>query len=97
MKIRKGGISRNIDARKLYEYTSKGYTVVEETEDFNESDVVSKKDINIEDLKEMTIEELLSYAAINNIDVGKATSKDGILSKINAAKGGGVDGESDNT
>ena len=45
----------------------------------------------------MTVEELLSYAATNNIDVGKATSKEGILSKINAAKGGGVDGESNNT
>ena len=72
------------------EYISQGYELIS-------SDVSDSGELNKTDLKEMTVEELLSYAATNNIDVGKATSKEGILSKINAAKGGGVDGESNNT
>ena len=75
---------------KKQEYISQGYELIS-------SDVSDSGELKETDLKEMTVEELLSYAATNNIDVGKATSKEGILSKINTAKGGGVDGESNNT
>lgn len=74
---------------KKNEYISQGYELI--------SSDVKECELDGPDLTEMTVEELLSYAATNNIDVGKATSKEGILSKINAAKGGGADGESNNT
>ena len=75
---------------KKNEYLLQGYELIS-------SDVSNNDKLNETDIKEMDVEELLSYAAKNNIDVGKATSKEGILLKINAAKGGGVDGEPDNT
>ena len=32
MLVKKGGISRNIDEKRLYEYTAKGYAPVKEPE-----------------------------------------------------------------
>lgn len=37
-------------------------------------------------LKDMTIEELIAYAAEKEIDIGKSTSQDGILKKIQDAE-----------
>jgi len=37
-------------------------------------------------LGEMSVEELKAYAAEHNIDLGQATSQDGILKKIRAAQ-----------
>lgn len=37
-------------------------------------------------LSEMTKEELTAYAAENNIDIGNATTKDGIIKKIQEAQ-----------
>lgn len=46
------------------------------------------KNNNIEEkqLKDMTVEELVTYAAEKEIDIGKCTSQDGILKKIQDAK-----------
>lgn len=37
-------------------------------------------------LGEMTVEQLKAYAAEHNIDLGQATSQDGVLKKIRAAQ-----------
>lgn len=37
-------------------------------------------------LEEMTIDELKAYAAERNIDIGKATTEDGIIKKIEEAQ-----------
>lgn len=39
-----------------------------------------------DELSGMTVEELKAYAATHNIDLGQATSQDGILKKIRAAQ-----------
>lgn len=58
-------------------FRSKGYEVeeIEKPEDDGNED-----DIRI--FEDMTIEELQSYAEEKGIDLGKATSQDGILKKI---------------
>ena len=38
------------------------------------------------DLSEMEVDDLISYAQKRNIDIGKATSKSGILEKIKIAQ-----------
>lgn len=37
-------------------------------------------------LKEMTVEELIAYASEKGIDIGKSTSQDGIIKKIQDAE-----------
>ncbi|MDF2881582.1 MAG: hypothetical protein K0R54_2139 [Clostridiaceae bacterium] len=37
-------------------------------------------------LKDMTVEELIAYATEKEIDIGKSTSQDGILKKIQDAE-----------
>lgn len=54
-------------------FRSRGYEV-EEPEDGGNDDVV--------ELENMTIEELQAYAEEKEIDLGKATSQEGILKKI---------------
>lgn len=46
------------------------------------------KDNDIEEktLKDMAVEELITYAAEKEIDIGKSTSQDGILKKIQDAE-----------
>lgn len=45
-------------------------------------------------LDEMSVEELIAYAAEHGIDIGKSTSAEGIIKKIKAVQGGGeADGE----
>ncbi|WP_321993866.1 hypothetical protein [Clostridium butyricum] len=48
----------------------------EDNENITEDDIYKKP------LTEMTLEELIEYAEKNDIDIGKATSKTGILEKI---------------
>lgn len=58
-------------------FKSKGYEIeeVEEPED-------DGKQYDIPELEDMTIEELQAYAEEKGIDLGKATSQEGILKKI---------------
>ncbi|MCQ2017282.1 hypothetical protein [Clostridium butyricum] len=58
-------------------------------ENIDNPDILSEEDNNITEdecykkpLTEMTLEELIEYAKKNDIDIGKATSKTGILEKI---------------
>lgn len=57
--------------------------------DINNTDFIFEDDDNLNEdecsekpLTEMTLEELIEYAEKNAIDIGKATSKTGILEKI---------------
>ena len=61
---------------------------VEETPDIQLSEVEEENTDDKEEktLKDMTIDELKEYAEKNNIDIGKATSKSGILEKIQSVK-----------
>lgn len=50
--------------------------IAEEDNNITEDECYKKQ------LTEMTLEELIEYAEKNDIDIGKATSKTGILEKI---------------
>jgi hypothetical protein len=54
---------------------------------FPEQEEKTEKDENVtgDGLGEMDVEQLKAYAAEHNIDLGQATSLDGILKKIRAA------------
>lgn len=68
---------------KKAQYLSQGYELIEEKEE----------EAKEKALEEMTAEELTAYAEANSIDIGKATTAEGILKKINdALNGGGADG-----
>lgn len=45
-----------------------------------------KNNVDTQELKDMTVEQLKAYAEENNIDIGNATSKEGIMKKIEAAE-----------
>lgn len=66
-------------------FKNHGYKVVEE-----ESNGLDKKEETSTDdasyLKEMTLDELKLYAEEKGIDIGNATSRDGILKKIKNAE-----------
>lgn len=61
---------------------------VEETPDIQLSEVEEENTEDKEEktLKDMTVDELKEYAEKNNIDIGKATSKSGILEKIQSVE-----------
>lgn len=65
--------------------------VIEEAEDNNsQTDAAAgeeKQDNAAKALEDMSVEELAAYAGEKGIDIGKATSKEGILNKIEAALG----------
>ncbi|MDF2610047.1 MAG: hypothetical protein K0R92_1521 [Lachnospiraceae bacterium] len=48
-------------------------------------DALEEKGSN-DELSDMTLDELKAYAETNNIDLGQATSQDGILKKIRVAQ-----------
>ncbi len=45
----------------------------------------TSQDSGSRDISDMSVEELMAYAAEKQIDIGKSTSRDGILEKIKAA------------
>ena len=47
MKIRKGGITRNIDKKRFNEYKAKGYEIVEEPKELSEDKEVASEDDDI--------------------------------------------------
>jgi hypothetical protein len=64
---------------KKAEYLAQGYELIGEPKE--------------KPFEEMTVEELTAYANENTIDIGKATTAEGILKKITEAlNGGGEDG-----
>lgn len=52
-------------------------------------EVVNSAQNAVKDLKDMTVEELTAYVAEKQIDIGRATSKEGILEKIREAESTG--------
>lgn len=58
---------------------------VKETPDIQLSEV-KKENTEEKTLKDMTVDELKEYAEKNNVDIGKATSKSGILEKIQSVE-----------
>ena len=79
MKIRKGGITRNINENRWHEYSEKGYKIVPENKQPETAEAEPETD---EDFEKMTVAELKAYAEYNNIDLGEATKKADILKVI---------------
>lgn len=69
------GIGETTNKDLISWFKEHGYNVIEED--------VEKVEKNIDN---MSVEELVSYAEENNIDIGKATSQSGIIEKIKAAE-----------
>ncbi len=65
------GVGETTDSYLIDWFKSKGYDVEEPEDEFN--------------LDELTVEELIKFAEVNQIDIGKAISKEGILKKITDA------------
>lgn len=76
------------ESKRLVEwFIDKGYKVIDEEE--IKSTLVNdnkKKEDRIDQLEEMTVEELMLYAEEVGVDLGKATTKDGILKKLREAE-----------
>lgn len=70
MRIEKGGISRNIDEKKISEYKDKGYVPVTESEESKEHE---------KPLEEFNLKELREFAKINGIDISGAKTKEEVL------------------
>ena len=70
MRIEKGGISRNIDASRLFEYKNKGYVPAAETEESAEHE---------KPLEEFSLKELREFAKLNEIDISGAKTKEETL------------------
>lgn len=69
------GIGETTNEDLISWFKEHGYNVIEED--------VEKVEKNIDN---MSVEELVSYAEENNIDIGKATSQSGIIEKIKVAE-----------
>ena len=70
MRIEKGGISRNVDASRLFEYKDKGYVPAAETEESAEHE---------KPLEEFSLKELREFAKLNEIDISGAKTKEETL------------------
>ena len=78
VKIKKLNVVKEIDKKYLPEWEKRGYVALEET--------VEELTVDEKALEEKTAEELTEYAKENGIDIGLATSAEGILKKIRAAQ-----------
>lgn len=72
------GVGETENKNLIAWFKAKGYKVEETDQDPKGSG----EEVNLE---EMTAEELKAYAEENGIDIGKATSQEGILKKIEEA------------
>ena len=73
MRIEKGGISRNIDESRLFEYKDKGYVPAAETEESAEYE---------KPLEEFSLKELREFAKLNEIDISGAKTKEETLKAL---------------
>ena len=73
MRIEKGGISRNIDESRLFEYKDKGYVPAAETEESAEHE---------KPLEEFSLKELREFAKLNEIDISGAKTKEETLKAL---------------
>ena len=75
--LKKLNVTRLTDSEEKKElYISQGYEIVGEI-------TIGTDEV---DLENMTVKELISYAVKNNIDIGKASTKEGIIKKISAIR-----------
>lgn len=75
IRLKKGNIERIVDSQeKGDEYIAKGFILLEQA---GQATLDTRK----KQLSEMTVEEMMAYAAENGIDIGKASSAEGILKK----------------
>lgn len=81
------GVGETDDEHLIKWFKSKGYKV-EEVEKTNTPDnpPPNNTDPVVKPFEEMTIDELKVYAAERNIDIGKATTEEGIIKKIEEAQ-----------
>lgn len=81
------GVGYTENKRLVEWFIDKGYKVIDEDEVksilINEN---KKKLERVDQLEEMTIEELMLYAEEVGVDIGKATTKEGILKKLKEAE-----------
>ena len=75
--LKKFNVTRLTDSEEKKElYISQGYEIVGGIK-------IGTEEV---DLENMTVKELISYAVKNNIDIGKASTKEGIIKKISAIR-----------
>ena len=90
MLVKKGGITRNIDEKRLHVYKAKGYTVAEVTP-VTPQTPPADLDPESKVIKRMTTDELTKKAAELGVDISGATNNeqraDAILAHIAASKG----------
>jgi hypothetical protein len=78
-RLKKDNVERVVASKAICDFlVSKGFTIIKDTTETDKSNSLS--------LEEMTIDELKAYAKEKDIDIGKATSLNGILEKINEAQ-----------
>lgn len=73
------GVGETDDTDMLAWFERQGYTV--ERQDEGIPDIIPPKE-----LRDMNVDELIAYAQERGIDIGKATSLNGILEKIQEAE-----------
>lgn len=81
------GVGYTENKRLVDWFIDKGYKVIDEDE--VKSTLINNNKKNQEradQLEEMTIEELMLYAEEVSVDIGKATTKEGILKKLKEAE-----------
>ena len=81
------GVGYTENKRLVEWFIDKGYKVIDEGE--VKSTLINDNNQNLErvdQLEEMTIEELMLYAEEVGVDIGKATTKEGILKKLKEAE-----------
>lgn len=81
------GVGYTENKRLVDWFIDKGYKVIDEDE--VKSTVINENKQNqerVDQLEEMTIEELMLYAEEVGVDIGKATTKEGILKKLKEAE-----------
>lgn len=81
------GVGYTENKRLIEWFIDKGYKVIDEDE--VKSTLINDNKQNqerVDQLEEMTIEELMLYAEEVGVDIGKATTKEGILKKIKEAE-----------
>lgn len=81
------GVGYTENKRLVEWFIDKGYKVIDEDE--VKSTLINENKQNqerVDQLEEMTIEELMLYAEEVGVNIGKATTKEGILKKLKEAE-----------
>jgi len=84
------GVGYTENKRLVEWFIDHGYKVIDQDEvkQLEVSVINDSKDKHVDQLEEMTVEELMLYAEEVGVDLGKATTKEGILKKLKDAEKG---------